>query len=160
MEALPGEKSLYAEDKRNPGLMGPAGCNRSCEILESELAGDSKVFSLGSVPGLLQAWMLSHPGAAAQLGHAQGVLPDQSLTEHPPSVTSRHFSQLPNISWTSVVNQNGASCWQNPTGKRRVKPRQTPFPEGRALCHLTQTPVHTHSQAMLRRGDPVFSPKH
>lgn len=129
-------------------LMGPAGCNRSCEISESELAGDSKVFSLGSVPVLLQVCMLSHPGAAAQLGHAQGVLPDQPQTEHPPSVTSRHFSPFPNTSWTSVVNPNGASCWQNPTSKTKSETKTSSISRG--TCSL---PPDTNPRAHPQPGN-------
>lgn len=139
-------------------LMGPAGCNRSCEILESELAGDSKVFNLGSVPDLLQVWMLSHPGAAAQLGHAQGVLLDQSLTEHPPSITSRHFSSFPNISWTSVINPNGASCWQNLTGKKKSETKTNSISRG--TCSVppdTNPSAHPQPGNAEERTSSVFT---
>lgn len=134
-----------------PVLMGPAGCKGHVKSwsqcwsvtpkssvwalsLACSKSGCSAILVLQPTLTMLRVSHQTTPGGAPTIHNHQALLP---LSKH-----SLGF------------------CGQNPTGKPRVKPRQTPFLEGHALCPLTRTPGHIHSQAVLGRGDPVFSPKH
>lgn len=157
--ALPGEKSLYAEDKRYPSLNGT--CRVPHEKSQSQswqVTPKSSVWALSlACPKLGCSAILVLLPSLAVLRVSYQTTPGQS-THHPqPAGTFPHFQTFLGLLWST---QTVPLAGKIPLAKPRVKPRQSPFPEGHSLCHLTRTPVHIHSQATLGRGDAVFSPKH
>lgn len=161
--------------------MGPAGCNRPCEILDSGLAGDSKTSDLGCL-SLACSWVRHspiptlQPTLASSQDDAHDVPPGQAQhgpeTPNPPSHSATaaiHNTQVlfPLSDYFLVCGESTQMVpltGKIPLAKPRIKLRETPSlqRDTRRCCatSLPQTRTHIYSRAVLGRGNPVFSPKH